>query len=101
MARRTEVNTADGFTMSADAYRRMTATMFELAMRGSTQEGIVMRIAKAGEIKDVTKQLTTLRTYAKKQGLVRAPRPPKDAGKGKRKRKGAGGSATDGAGQDA
>jgi hypothetical protein len=90
MAREKHVNTADGYAMPAEAFERMRAAMMELAMRGSKEEQLVMRIAKAGEIKEVTKQLTTLRNYGKKMGLVRAARPPKDAPKGKRKRKSAG-----------
>jgi hypothetical protein len=92
MSKRPAVNTADGYAMPAEAFERMRAAMMELAMRGSKEEQLVMRIAKAGEIKEITKQLTTLRNYGKKMGLVRAPRPPRDTPKGKRKRKGVGGS---------
>jgi hypothetical protein len=84
MSRRAAVNTADGFVMSAEAYERMKGAMLELAMRDNKNEAAVMRIAKAGEITEVTKHLTTMRNYAKKQGLVRAPKPPKDGSKGKR-----------------
>lgn len=100
MVRRAAVNTAEGYHMPAEQFTAMTAAMMELAMRGSREEGLVMRIAKAGGIKEVTKDLTRLRTYAKKQGLVRAPRPPKAGGAaapgGKRKRKKKGSSASDG-----
>lgn len=74
MSRRGAVNSAEGFTMDADAYKHMVDSMMELAMRGSKEEGLVMRIAKAGGIAEVTKQLGRLRVYAKKQGLIRAPR---------------------------
>ena len=92
MSRVKAVNTADGYALSAEAFERMRAAMMELAMRGSKEEQLVMRIAKAGEIKEVTRQLTTLRNYGKKMGLIRAPRPPKAAPKGKGRRKGASGN---------
>lgn len=87
MARRSDVNTVDGFTIEPARYNAMTGAMMELAMRDGKSEALVMRIAKAGNITEVTKQLTRLRVYAKKQGLVRAKKEPRvtdiSSGKGK------------------
>jgi hypothetical protein len=98
MAKRPEVNTADGFALSPEAYTHMKAAMMELAMRGSREEAIVMRIAKAGAITEVTKDLIRLRNYGKKMGLVRAPKPPKGEGKAKATRKRGRGNAGQGEG---
>jgi hypothetical protein len=100
MSKRAVVNTADGYAMPAEAFERMRAAMMELAMRGSKEEQLVMRIAKAGEIKEITKQLTTLRNYGKKMGLIRAPRPPKGEPKpkGARRKRTASATAADVAG---
>lgn len=98
MRKKKETADATGFTIAADDYEGMVATMKELAARNSNNEAIVMRIAKAGGITEVVKHLIWLRNYMKKhQKPQRAQSEsnglPKPRRKGTSKRKRAGGAA--------
>src|SRR5258708_4738725 len=60
--------------------KHLIDTMIELAFRGSEQEALVLRIAKAGEVAEVVKHITRLRLYAKKMKPgVRPPAPARPA----------------------
>lgn len=89
----------EGVTIDAATYHKLSNLLDELAFRGPKEEAIVMRIAKAAGFNEVMTRIKKLRIYAKKQGLVRAPKPKAD-GKApkKRSRKGSAPQEGDGSG---
>lgn len=92
MPKKKAIDNGEAVNISRKAYNAMVETMLELAFRGEQQEAVIMRAAKAGDIHEVTKEITRRRMYAKKQGMVRATKPetdsePKPKAKGKRKKK--------------
>lgn len=81
-------STGGAYTISSEAYHAMVATMQELAFRGREEESLVLRIAKAGDIKEVVKHITRLRKYGKthaKEQPAPQPAPPKRSKSGKKK----------------
>ncbi len=54
-----------------DVYERMCNVMIELTNRGASQEAMVKRIAKAGEVKDVVSYIDRMRKYMKRHAPAR------------------------------
>lgn len=70
MAKKKDGVTAGEYHIPAANYDAMVETMIELAMRNAATEGIVLRCAKAGGVKEVVKHVTRMRNYAKKHRIV-------------------------------
>lgn len=83
----TKRKAGEGVTLTPEKYQHAKDVMQELAFRGPKEEALVMRIAKACDFTEVMTQIKKLRIYAKKQGLVRAPKGKGDGSAPKKRKK--------------